>query len=452
MARHLKTYLEYQADRVEAVLGAHKAPGRIIGGLVGPSNITFYLQPAPSVRFATVQRLADDLAMALQVNAVKISLSQQGGVALEFRRPDPQKITLTGLLAEFGPLPIGSAVLGLSSDGTPLSARLGSPEVAHILIAGTTGCGKSNLLRSIAASLLSANSPSALLVLAIDPKGRTFNRGFTCPHLLSDKVLTDPQESVSALSALIRLMEARDKSGEHLPRVAIIIDELADLIMAAGGGVEQALVRLTQRGREAGIHVIAATQRPSAAILSGIMRANFPCRIVGRVASIDDSRIAAGRGGIGAEKLNGRGDFIIIAGQEQIRFQAPLVSHDEMRRLIADNAYNQTATQSLKLPSGGPLNLLEDKPTAQQAVEPDDIEIAAAKLRPWWERNRDRWRAGEWGVQTEAVKVLFPDDPAAANAGYWREVLLRAVSHLERNSTTTQFLPALTRQNPAIAG
>ena len=188
MARHLKTYLEYQADRVEAVLGAHKAPGRIIGGLVGPSNITFYLQPAPSVRFATVQRLADDLAMALQVNAVKISLSQQGGVALEFRRPDPQRSRRQACSPNSARCPQLAPCLAFVDGSPPSAAR---PERPTFSLAGTTGCGKSNLLRSIAGKVVVGGSPSALFVLVIDPKGRTFNWGLrarTCEW----KVLTDP--------------------------------------------------------------------------------------------------------------------------------------------------------------------------------------------------------------------------------------------------------------------
>jgi S-DNA-T family DNA segregation ATPase FtsK/SpoIIIE len=168
--------------------------------------------------------------------------------------------------------------------------------VAHILVAGTTGCGKSVLLRTLAASLILTQRPGAVSLLAIDPKGRTFPAGFACPHLLRP-VITASAEASELLRSLVLLMKARDERRESQPLIVVLIDELADLVMS-DAGVESALLRLTQRGREAGIHLVAATQRPSAAILSGLVRANFPLRLVGRVVSPEDAQIAAGQGGV----------------------------------------------------------------------------------------------------------------------------------------------------------
>jgi len=419
----IRPYLERQADRVEATLAAHKTPARVTGGTLGPRVVRFDVQPAPHIRYAQISNLANDLALALQVQSVKVSRGQFGAV-LEFPNPNPQTVTLQSLLEAHGALPVGTAVLGITANNTPLSARLASPDVAHILIAGTTGSGKSVLLRGIAASLIMSNAPAALSIVAIDPKGRTFPAGFSCGHLLRGRVLRDGPEALEVLQSLVKLMEIRDRRGECLPRIAVIIDELADLIMSANGGVESALIRIAQRGREAGIHLVGTTQRPSAAILSGLMRANFPLRLVGRCVSPEDSRIAAGRGGVGADHLSGRGDFIAVTGGEVFRFQAPFVSADDLLTLATTGAS------------------VLDLPTVESEVEPeptpDDLETLTIRLAPWWEGN-----GNHYGAKSAALRYLFGDD--APTGGYFWDMTQAAIDRL--TSTSTELLPTQTAQN-----
>jgi len=339
----LRPYLEYQADRVEAVLAAHRAPARITGGTVGPRVIRFFLHPAPQTRFAAIRALADDLALALKVPALRVETGPEG-VVLEFPHPAPRPVGLLDLLAEVGPLPTATALLGLTEAGAPLLARLSSPEVAHILVAGTTGSGKSALLRAIAGSLVLSHRPGVLALLCVDPKGRTFRALAGAPQLLRPPI-AEPAEAVEALRSLVRLMEARDRRGENAPRVVLLVDELADLILQESATVTPALTRLVQRGREAGIHVVAATQRPSAAILSGVLRANFPLRLVGKVATPEDARIAAGRGGTQAHLLAGRGDFLAVGGSATpLRFQVAWVSDEDLRAQVRHERGGPTAS------------------------------------------------------------------------------------------------------------
>jgi S-DNA-T family DNA segregation ATPase FtsK/SpoIIIE len=223
--------------------------------------------------------------------------------------------------------------------------RLSSPEVAHLLVAGTTGSGKSVLLRTMATSLVLSQSPRTLRLLCLDPKGRTFRALQDVPHL-TRPVVSEPVEAREALHSLLHTMELRDRRGElpademttasrtGVPRVLVFIDELADLIMAEGDAITEAITRLVQRGREAGIHLIAATQHPSAAILSSLMRANFPLRLVGRVASASDARVATGRGGTNAHQLQGRGDFLAVTGDHPIRFQVANINEDEIHQQV----------------------------------------------------------------------------------------------------------------------
>ena len=342
MAGQVGDYLEYQADRVEAVLAAHRAPGRVTGGTVGPRIIRFFLDPAPHTRLANIRRLADDLALAMRVPSLAVD-RDPNGLVLSFANPKPRPIALLPLLDSVMPIPPATALLGLSDAGSPLLARLSAPDVAHVLVSGTTGSGKSVLLRAMAVSLALANSPDTLRFLCIDPKNRTFRALASAPHL-ARPVVSDPAEALEALSSLIRTMTFRDKHGESpassptVPHIVVFIDELADLVVsngdagAAGASISDALTRLAQRGREAGIHLVAATQHPSAAILGSVMRANFPLRLVGRVTSAQDARVASGRGGTDAHLLHGRGDFLAVSGGEKpIRFQVAQVKERDIK-------------------------------------------------------------------------------------------------------------------------
>lgn len=349
MSHKQRAYLELQADRVESVFASHRAPVWITGGTLGPRLIRFFVQPQPYVRLAQLRALAEDVAAALHTANVRITRSEDEGIVLEFANPNGRELALLTELRALGfeRWPEGTAYLGLADSGAPLLARLASPEVAHILIAGTTGSGKSVLLRGMAASLVLGHAPDDLRVVAIDPKGRAFDALEGAPHL-TQPAIREPQEAARTLGGLARLMEDRDARRESAPRIVVLIDELADLLMV-DGGVEGHLTRLLQRGREAGIHVVAATQRPAAAVLSGLMRANFPLRLVGRVVSPEDARIASGRGGTGAELLGGRGDFLAV-GAEVTRFQAALVDDEKARRAIGQRWPRQAA--AFALPEG----------------------------------------------------------------------------------------------------
>ena len=159
--------------------------------------------------------------------------------------------------------------------------------------------------------------------------------------------IVDMAEALEALRSLLRTMEIRDRRGEvpddehggHVPRIVVLIDEMADLVMQGGQPIVETVTRLLQRGRESGIHLIAATQRPSSAILSGLMRANFPLRLVGKVVSADDARVASGRAGTNAHLLNGRGDFIAVGGGDQpIRFQVAYIGEKELKQHLKSHA------------------------------------------------------------------------------------------------------------------
>ena len=315
-------YLNAQADLIEAVLGAHRVKARVSGGDVTPRWVRFEVQTALGAKVGAVQALKEELALALGAPSVRIA-RQNGALAVEVPRTDAAPVRLDALLRQLGPLPALTAVLGVTADGRPLLLRLPSPEVAHVLVAGTTGSGKTELLRTMALSLAARNRQAQLQLLLIDPKGRGLGPLAALPHALSD-VVTDAEQAARVLAWLLAEMERRDREGHTTPHIVCLIDELADVLAAGGKTTEAALVRLAARGREAGLHLVVGTQKPASAVMSGLLKANFPVRLVGRVASADDARVAAGVKGSGAERLLGRGDFVAVAAGGITRFQAAL--------------------------------------------------------------------------------------------------------------------------------
>ncbi len=325
------TTLNMQADRIEAVLATHRTPARVTGGVVTPRLIRFRLAPSPGVRLRRLLGLAEEVALALDVPACRIA-RENGSLALEVPRPDPAPVQLLPLAARLTHIPPCTALLGRDAQGTPLLLALASPDVAHVLIAGATGSGKTALARTIVASLAMHSHLGQVQFILVDPKGRGFAPLAALPHLLCP-VLSEPAEVGARLQWLTEEMLRRDREGISAPRLVLAIDELAEAITAGGPGVVEALTRLTQRGREAGIHVVAGTQKPSAALLGPLMRANFPVRLVGSVASAEDARVAAGLAGTQAERLLGRGDFMLVYRGHSLRFQAAYAGPEELAAL-----------------------------------------------------------------------------------------------------------------------
>ncbi len=315
-----RDFLNFQSDRIERVLASHKVSARVHGGTVSPRWIRFHLTPAMGARIATVRNLSEELALALGAQDVRVAREGES-LAVEMPRPDAEPVRLLPLLKGLGTVPPLTACLGLAEDGRPLLIRLPSPDVAHVLVAGTTGSGKPDLMRAMLVSLAMLNRQSRLQLVLIDPKGRGFGPLAALPHTLDD-IATDAVSARQLLNKLVAEMERRDRENVSTPHIVIAVDELHDLLMTGGKEVEMALVRLAQRGREAGLHLVAGVQKPAAAAIGGMLRANFPVRLVGRVGSAEDARIAAGLSGTGAEKLQGRGDFIAVAAGQTIRFQA----------------------------------------------------------------------------------------------------------------------------------
>jgi DNA segregation ATPase FtsK/SpoIIIE, S-DNA-T family len=207
--------------------------------------------------------------------------------------------------------------------------------VAHVLIAGTTGSGKTALARTLLASLAMYNRQSDVQLILIDPKGRGFAPLARLPHVLNG-VQDTPELAIASLRWVVHEMERRDREAISRPALVVAVDELADLIQTGGKEVEDTLTRIAQRGREAGIHLVGCTQKPTANLIGSAMKANFPVRLVGSVNSTDEARYAAGIAGSGAEKLEGKGDFLLVAKGEVVRFQAAWLGTNDTEVIVTE--------------------------------------------------------------------------------------------------------------------
>jgi S-DNA-T family DNA segregation ATPase FtsK/SpoIIIE len=337
---YMRRVLEYQADQIEMVLTSHRVHGRVTGGVVTPRWVSYQVLPEVTTKVSKIIGLSEELALRLGVNLVRVS-RKGATVQVDVPREDGQVVRLISLCRRLKEVPKQTAILGLDESGVPLLLRLPSPEVAHALVAGTTGSGKTALVRSMALSLAMHNRLGEVQMLFIDPKGNGFDPfissdalGSGLPHLLRPPV-QEVHQAIFLLGEMVEEMVRRDRENISEPRVIIFIDEVADLMEQGGKAMDRLMTRLTQRGRSAGIHIIACTQKPLAASIGSLTRSNFPVRLVGSVASPDDAKVAAGIGGTGAEKLLGRGDFLLVAKGHVTRFQAAYVDDQEIRQIVS---------------------------------------------------------------------------------------------------------------------
>jgi len=322
--------LEGNASTLKRKLQDFGVDGHIVQASPGPVITSYEFEPAAGVKVSQVVNLSDDLALAMKAAAVRIigPIPGRGTVAVEVPNPEQAVVYLREILvsAEFadakGKLPLA---LGKDTTGNPVVSDLAA--MPHLLIAGSTGSGKSVGLNTMICSLLYKASPAEVRFLFIDPKRLELGIYEGIPHLLAP-VVTDAKEAAMRLKWIVGKMDERYKllqgkavrniegfnrevpAEERIPYWVVVVDELADLMMVSAGEVQNSLVRLAQIARAVGIHLIVATQRPSVDVVTGLIKANFPTRIAFQVASKVDSRTVLDQNG--AEQLLGRGDMIFV--------------------------------------------------------------------------------------------------------------------------------------------
>jgi S-DNA-T family DNA segregation ATPase FtsK/SpoIIIE len=376
--------LEENSRALESVLEDFGVRGEIVNARPGPVVTLYELEPAPGIKSSRVIGLADDIARSMSAVSARVAVVPgRNAIGIELPNPKREKVVLREQLAskEFTKsttsLPL---CLGKTIGGEPVIADLA--RMPHLLIAGTTGSGKSVAINTMILSLLYHHRPEECRLILIDPKMLELSVYDGIPHLLAP-VVTDPRKAIIALKWAVREMEERYKKMskvgvrsiegfnvrvaeasqkgevitrtvqtgfdretgeaiyehqemelEPLPFIVVVVDEMADLMMVAGKDIEGAIQRLAQMARAAGIHLVMATQRPSVDVITGTIKANFPTRISFQVTSKIDSRTILGEQG--AEQLLGQGDMLYMAGGGRIsRVHGPFVSDREVEHVVA---------------------------------------------------------------------------------------------------------------------
>ena len=358
---------------LEAALAEYGIDGKVVNFEIGPAVTQYEIQLAPGQQIHAVTARQDEITMRLSTLAVRVvaPLPGKGTVGIEVPNPYPKAVRIREFFekgyADLRKIPL-PMVLGKTNEGGGILRSLS--ELPHLLIGGTTGSGKSVCLKTIITSLVSAMSPQEMKLILIDPKQVELTAFADIPHLWAP-VVTDGKKAGLVLDWLVKEMEERygilnrvgatsitafNKMGEkkirerlgeaavpieeqdqfpmHMPFIVAIIDELADLMMTGRKEVETSIVRLAQKARAIGIHLIVATQRPSTDVITGLIRSNMPSRIAFRVPSQIESRIIMDKKG--AERLLGKGDMLVkmIDAFEPVRGQCTFVSDDELRGLV----------------------------------------------------------------------------------------------------------------------
>ena len=351
--------LEQTAEALQSTLVEFGRTARVVGWISGPTVTTFKLQPGEGERVSKITALEDDIALSLAAQSVRIFAPIPGTslVGIEIPNRTRQNVYLGDVLpyVKGGPLELA---IGRDAEGTPIVADLA--KMPHLLIAGTTGSGKSVMINSIITALLMRGRPEDVRLVMVDPK-RVELAGYNgLPHLYVP-VVTEPKQAASALQWAVSEMERRlkvfeklnvrkisdyntkqaagefehyDNPPKKMPYLVIIIDELSDLMMVAGKDVEASIVRIAQLGRAAGIHLIVATQRPSSNVVTGLIKANISNRIAFNVATGIDSRVIIDQ--MGAEKLTGLGDMLFskVGWGKPRRIQGCFVSDEEINEIV----------------------------------------------------------------------------------------------------------------------
>ncbi|HTF89577.1 MAG TPA: DNA translocase FtsK, partial [Planctomycetota bacterium] len=360
--------LDKQARMLEAALLSFRVEAQVIGAQVGPTVILFELEVSQGTRMNKVTQLSQEIAAALRAQSVRIIAPIPGKATIGIEVPNGtrRKVRISELVSQsaydkkFAALPL---FLGIDAEGNPIVEDLA--RMPHLLIAGTTGSGKSVCINTILASFLLTRSPHDVQMILIDPKMVELQMFEKIPHLMLP-VVTDMRQATKVLEWAVEKMEGRyelfrsagvknvkgynaltedelrtrigedfsERTPRHVPYIIVVVDEFADLMMQAKKEAEQAITRLAQKSRAVGIHVILATQRPSTDVITGVIKGNLPTRIAFQVASKVDSRVILDS--MGAEKLLGGGDMLYNPPQSSRikRVQGALVEDHEIKGLV----------------------------------------------------------------------------------------------------------------------
>ena len=451
--------LQAKADQLETTLRNFNVDAHVINVTQGASVTRYEVQPAVGVKVSSIVKLSDDIALNMRAKSIRIEAPIPGkaAVGIEVENSNPAPVLVRELIdsEEFrrAKSKISFAV-GKDISGNNIVADL--KDMPHLLIAGATGSGKSVCINTMIASILYKATPDQVKLVLIDPKVVELEIYNDIPHMLIP-VVTDPKKAAAALNWAVNEMNNRYHSfAEHrvrdlesynkklaeegetdkiLPQIVIIVDELADLMMTASNQVDEAIMRLAQKARAAGMHLVLATQRPSVDVVTGVIKANIPSRIALSVSSSFDSRTIIDIGG--AEKLLGKGDMLFkpVNKNKPVRIQGPYISDKEISNLVeyvkeqgGGVEYNHKVIDTIESPESA------DNVQASDELTDEAIEFILHQKQASVSMLQRRFRIGYNRAariidEIEAMGIIGPSDGSRP-----RQVLMTEEEYARRES------------------
>jgi DNA segregation ATPase FtsK/SpoIIIE, S-DNA-T family len=377
--------VEETSRRLTRALSDLGVEAQVIRAVVGPRVTRYELRLGSGVKVGKVRNLQQDIAYALAATEIRIlaPIPGKSAVGVEVPNTRPAKVTLGDVFLEYPEGNDWTLPVGLGKDISGRAVFFDLADMPHLLVAGTTGSGKSVMLNALLTSLLLTTDPRQVKMVLVDPKRVELTHFARIPHLITP-VVTDVKKAANALSWAVAEMERRyevlertgarsldgynARSEKPMPYVVIVIDELADLMMQAAAKVEDAVIRIAQKARAVGIHLVVATQRPSVDVITGMIKANIPSRVAFAVSSQVDSRVILDS--VGAEALLGMGDMLFkpVSAMRSSRVQGAFISEGEVERVVSASA---AASRGRVEPSYLE-EVTEPKEDPRASEEPDD--------------------------------------------------------------------------------
>src|SRR5829696_1965158 len=376
---------ESTSQRLTLALSDLGVEAHVVRAVVGPRVTRYELRLGSGVKVGKVRNLQQDIAYALAATEVRIlaPIPGKSAVGVEVPNTRPAKVTLGDVFQAYPDANDWTLPVGLGKDISGRAVFFDLSEMPHLLVAGTAGSGKSVMLNGLLTSLLLTTDPRQVKMILIDPKRVELSQFARVPHLITP-VVTDVKKAANALAWAVAEMERRyevleeigvrsvegynDKSETQMPYVVIVIDELADLMMQAGAKVEDAIIRLAQKARAVGVHLVVATQRPSVDVITGMIKANVPSRIAFAVSSQVDSRVILDSPG--AEALLGMGDMLYkpVSAARPSRVQGAFISEAEVDRVVSATVEAASGRAEARFVE----EVTEPRSVKEENDEPDD--------------------------------------------------------------------------------
>ena len=389
--QRLPHQLRVQSQQIDKVLDHRQMEAHVSGGVITPKSIQYSLQTQLSSGMERLKEFKQDILSALGVSDVKL-MHESGQWRLKIDRVEEPLVGLLDMLSHLPDVSPGTAVLGLTEENEPLLVDLTDSDLAHLLIVGESGAGKTSLIRSLAISLALLHRQSQLQLVVINgnnPKDSSNIESLEpltyLPHLL-EPVVSDTKDGVDVLQFLVEEMNYRTEQAVQHPVIVLLIDHLVSFLEETDGDAYELILQLAQKGAEAGIHLIMSTQRPESSLITAVFKSAIPVRIIGRMSNEQSSLNVTGMTEIHPEYLYGEGDFVAVTSEGSTHFQAAFIGDYDLHLTLDTLHRNRPRPLIAQAVAVNPKPSDIDAPEDDETTEPELIHFSFDGQKQSWEK------------------------------------------------------------------